>query len=413
MACEGFAWINQEAAVEGWLASFDGTGGTLILEFGLDTLGGGLVAEGFTISPLILYDDLADVITFFDVPPGEYTFTAYNGNGCSTTHTIVLGFGFSGPFGVWAVPGIRYIEAPDDPADVVVSRTLLPGFPPSHPIAVADPILAQGTYPEVAIRATNRNDAATFDIAAYCRARLVSTREPQPVDPSGRLWAAQLGVSNATAYLLDSGLNSSQLNGYLSAYLLSPFRTLLPYWGATWQYRTYYLQYLPTPAQLTIKMIDVEDTIEVSLELGGPPTSLATVSMPCPTYPLPICWLSPEGGEGFWIFSAKHTYGLTVGEGVSFYDAADTERLLSRGDVRDVVSVESGYLPNPALYDGLRTLFYTPQAWAYVGDYTLDTGEWLPIIIEGGERTDYRSGEKQRQATVRFRFADPIPVQGS
>jgi hypothetical protein len=417
MACDGFVWKNQDAAVAGWLASFDGATGTLVLEFGVDPDGGEIGAAGFVISPAITIDSVAPpLVTFLNVPPGEYLFTGYSANGCPADGLINLGFGIRyAPIGAWAkTTTVPYFEAPDDPADAVVSRTLRPGFPPTHPIAIADPSLTQGTYPTVDLRATNRGGGGLFDIATYCRARLVSTREPQPEDPSGRLWAARLGFGNATDYFLDSGLSLNQLLGLANGpYLLSPFRALLPYWGAVWGYRTYYLQYQHTYELYTIRMIDVDNTIEVSFEDGSDSTSIPTVSMPCPTYPLPICWLSPEGGEGFWIFSARHTYSLSVDEGETYFDVNNTERILSRGDVRDVVSVESGYLPDPALYEGLRTIYSTPQAWAYVGNYTTAEGEWRPIIIEGGEYVDYRSGEKQRQVALRFRFADPIPIQGS
>ncbi|WP_324671047.1 hypothetical protein [Hymenobacter sp. GOD-10R] len=149
-----------------------------------------------------------------------------------------------------------------------------------------------------------------------------------------------------------------------------------------------------------------EGTLEAVTESE---TGLARSGLPCPSNPLPVRWLSPEGGFGYWVFAGQPRYSDEVGEAQLYTEAVTAEqRISSRAPSRRRVEASSGLFTGKELLLGLRTLRFSPQAW-YQPD---PEGPWVPITLGSGSFPLYREGVRKYEFSINFTEAAAVAVQG-
>ncbi len=134
------------------------------------------------------------------------------------------------------------------------------------------------------------------------------------------------------------------------------------------------------------------------------------VSLSCPPNPLPVAWLNPLGGFDFWVFQGKPQLGDDVAEGQTYTEPASGQRRYSDpGEARQTIKASSGPFRGDDLLAGLRTLWRSTQAWYQPGGP--DT-EWIPILVERGQRDVGRIGVARQEVPISFQVAAPEWAQG-
>jgi hypothetical protein len=128
-----------------------------------------------------------------------------------------------------------------------------------------------------------------------------------------------------------------------------------------------------------------------------------------PSNPLPVAWLNPWGAWDFWVFQNRPTLGDDVSEGQTFTEATTAQRRYSDpGAAYETFKASSGVFRGDDLLAGLRTLWRSPQAWVQL----VPGGEWLPIVVERGQREVGRMGVLKNEVTVSFSLALAEFAQG-
>ncbi|RPD45821.1 hypothetical protein DNI29_16865 [Hymenobacter sediminis] len=211
--------------------------------------------------------------------------------------------------GLWAPGGIPVTVSPQaEEAPAFVEADLYAGFPEGHPLAANRPL----TFVS-AVRATVApSGVATLNLAPYLRSEVgallssgsrrldLNSLTAQTEDVYVGYQLTMGGQIIAQGYALNSVLSTEQLVAYVAGRKLSPFGNVLPLWPG-YEYQVSRLR-----ADFTVEAVK-----------GGPGLSGggAYIYMPCPRYGLPVAWLSPEGGFGYWVFSGQPVHGDEVGEG--------------------------------------------------------------------------------------------------
>ncbi|MBO2010876.1 hypothetical protein [Hymenobacter negativus] len=133
------------------------------------------------------------------------------------------------------------------------------------------------------------------------------------------------------------------------------------------------------------------------------------VVLPCPLNPLPVAWLAPGGGYGYWVFSGKPAVSDEVEDGQFFNEASTGEKRYSeRGASRTAITASSGPFAGEALLAGLRTLARSPQVWYQP---VLD-GPWVPVTLDSGSFAAGRLGVRRKEISITFTEAAPAFSQG-
>lgn len=311
--------------------------------------------------------------------------------------------------GVWSPEGVPVVVRPATlPAPAYLAANLYAGFPVGHSLADVRPLVYIAT-----VRATvNPRGLATFDLAPYLQAEMGALQD----DGSRRLdlnsFTAQTndlyvgfrleleGKGIASGYAVNSVLREQELEDIrVGEDPLWPFGVTFPVWPG--------FDYLLTKlnSDRTNRLGELQTT---------PPESGADegriIYMKCPSNPLPVAWLSPEGGFGYWVFSGNHSYGDEVGEGAPYTEAGTHElRYSSRAPSRETIEASTGLYSDRALVEGLRTLRRGVQAWYQPGG---PGTTWIPVFLKGGTFPAYREGRRRYEATVQFTEARPQYVQG-
>jgi hypothetical protein len=132
--------------------------------------------------------------------------------------------------------------------------------------------------------------------------------------------------------------------------------------------------------------------------------------LPCPPNPLPVRWLAPGGGYGHWVFQGRPVLGDSVGEGQAYREASSgQQRYSDPGDAYQTYKASSGVFKGESLLAGLRTLWRSPQAWVQLEP----GGEWLPIVLPRGDRSEIaRIGVRRQELVLNFSLAAPEWAQG-
>jgi hypothetical protein len=175
---------------------------------------------------------------------------------------------------------------------------------------------------------------------------------------------------------------------------LTPFAPLLPIWPGFDDYRIAFL------ANYNMgKFGELLDEAAMWFD---------TYRMPCPSNPLPVAWLAPEG-FGFWVFQGRPQLGDDVSDGQTYTEPSSGERRYSDpGEARQTVKASSGAFAGNDLLRGLRTLWRSPQVW-YQPD---PEGEWIAVVVERGQRDVGRMGVRRQELQISFTHAAPEVAQG-
>ncbi|GGG34153.1 hypothetical protein [Hymenobacter glacieicola] len=300
---------------------------------------------------------------------------------------------------LWAPEGIPVTAEPAGPdAPAFVAADLYAGFPAGHPLAADRPL----TF-VAALRATVApSGVAMFNLAPYLRSEvgaLLPSGSRRLDYNSATALTEDLyvgysltrgGVTLARGYALNGVLSEQQLSAWPAGRPLTPFGGVVPVWPG---------YSFASPQRTATGVVPVEPSA----------SGQRLVHLPCPRYGLPVVWLSPEGGYGYWVFSGQPAYGDDVGEGQPYIEAGTQElRYSSRAASRATVEAYSGVFSERAFVEGLRTLRRAVQAW-----YQPEAdGPWVPIVLKGGAFPAYREGRRRYEATVQFSEAKAIAVQG-
>lgn len=312
--------------------------------------------------------------------------------------------------GVWSPDGVPVWHRPAAvPSVAFASADLYAGYPAGHSLHSVRPLAYVAT-----VRTTvEPSGLARFDLAPYLRAELgalqadgsrrldlnSSTAQTDDLYVGFRLEIEGRGV--ASGYAVNSVLSEFRLEELRSGQdPLWPFGKTMPRWGLVFDY--------------TVSCL-VNDTsgrlgkVVVARPEADPDNDWREVQLPCPANALPVAWLSPEGGFGFWVFRGNHAYGDEIGEGAPYTEAGTQElRYSSRAASRETVEAYSGVFSDRDLVEGLRTLRRAVQAWYR----PQPGGPWVPIVLQGGTFPAYREGRRRYEMTIQFTEAEPQYTQG-
>ena len=208
------------------------------------------------------------------------------------------------------------------------------------------------------------------------------------------------GQSLAHGYAVNSAAEAAELEAGLTRWPLSPFGLSLP----TWPGYAYDVSVLST--DVTGRL----GRVELVAHEADVDSAWVNVAMSCPRNGLPVAWLAPEGGYGYFVFAGFHLRGDSVAEGQAYTEAGTGQtRLSSREGSRRTLEAYTGPFAQQSLAEGLRTLRRAVQAWYQPeGPGTA----WVPIVLKGGSFPAYRVGRNRYEASIQFTEAIPQYVQG-
>ncbi|MDO7888164.1 hypothetical protein [Hymenobacter cheonanensis] len=303
----------------------------------------------------------------------------------------------------WGPSGVA-VAVPALPGQVkaYTEANLFIGFRPGHPLAADRPL-----GPPLKLRATvGPQGFAVFRLGPYLQRALGASdgAAGYRLDlNSPTAFTADLYVGyelrRPTGELLEHGyaLNSAVPDAALLPQVLSPFAGAVPVWPGFDSY------------QIAVKVTDGTPYGRGVL-ISGPASDFDLLTLPCPTNPLPVAWLAPGGGYGYWVFQGRPVLSDDVGEGQNFTEASSGERRWSqRGEAHGTITASSGVFNGPQFGEGLRTLWASPQVW-YMPDVA--GGEWVPVTLDGGSFPVRRLGLARTEVTLKFIEARPHYVQG-
>jgi hypothetical protein len=367
---------------------------------------------------------------FADIPPGSYTVRATAGSEVVTSSVTVLAYsapatGCTDEYAdnydptatagdnsctytprwrsAWGPEGVAVrVSAVAGQAEGYLTAELRIGFRPGHELAPARPL-----GEPLRLHATVGPDGyATFCLAPYLWPTLGAE------DGAGG-YRLDLNSLTATTTDLFTGYELRRTTGELLEHgyalnaavpdaqlltgpdnILSPFAGRLPVWPG-FEYNAAYLN------QRNVGRFGLID--------AGPVLDLDYVLQPCPPNPLPVAWLAPGGGYGYWVFSGRPQLADEVGESQGFTEAATGERRWSqRGESRGTITASSGVFSGPLFGEGLRTLWASPQVWYQ----PVMGGEWVPVTLGGGQFPVRRMGLPRTEFSLTFTEAVPHYAQG-
>jgi hypothetical protein len=326
----------------------------------------------------------------------NYDTTATSGGAASCTYAPRWRSAW-GPAGV----AVRVPALPGQTAAYVVAELRI-GFRPGHPLDATRPL-----GEPVKLRATVGPDGyATFRLAPYLWPALGS-------DDGAGGYRLDLNSPTATTTDLFTGYELRRTTGELLEHgyalnaavpdaqlLTGPDNPLSPFAGSlpVWPGLEYDVAYLSQREMGRFGAID-----------AGPVLDLDYLLQPCPAHPVPVMWLAPGGGYGYWIFGGRPQIGDQVGESQGFTEPATGERRWSqRGETRGTITASSGVFNGAVFGEGLRTLWASPQVWYQ----PQPGGEWVAVTLEGGSYPVRRLGLPRTEFSLSFTVSTPQYAQG-
>jgi hypothetical protein len=135
-------------------------------------------------------------------------------------------------------------------------------------------------------------------------------------------------------------------------------------------------------------------------------TNVATVAVASSDWPCPVrqfVWLHPSGAWAWGFFSGRHEHGDETGDGALVRRAGGVEKYVSRGDVRNRLSVYSDKV-DFATYQVLRTVRTSVQVYE-----RLPSGLYVPVVVEAGSYPGYKETDKTFEVNFTVRY--PIQVR--
>ena len=303
----------------------------------------------------------------------------------------------------WGPQGVA-VRVPALPGQVQAFTTakLRIGFRPGHSLAADRPL-----GEPLVLRATVGPDGyATFWLAPYLWPAL-GAEDGQggyrldlnsPTATTSDLFTGY-ELRRVTGELLEHGyaLNAAVPDAQLLTgpdHVLSPFAGRLPVWPG-FEYNAAYL--------------NRRDLGQYGIIDAGPVLDLEYLLQPCPANPVPVAWLAPGGGFGYWVFAGRPQLGDEVGESQAFTEPATGQRRYSqRGEARGTITASSGVFNGPTFGEGLRTLWASPQVWYQ----PVLGGEWVAVTLEGGSFPVRRMGLARTEVSITLTHAVPHFSQG-
>ncbi|UOQ53063.1 hypothetical protein [Hymenobacter cellulosivorans] len=296
----------------------------------------------------------------------------------------------------------------DEVATTYVTAELYAGLIPGHPHEADRPLVFVTT-----LRATisPRTAVARFDVAPYLRplmgalgsdgVRRLDINSPTAFsDDLYTYYRLKVGAKTIeSGYVLNAALADLSLHT-TSPVPLTPFGKMLPFWPG-YSFPLSVLNFTGLGRYAFVTEVDPGEYEELGVH---------GVFMPCPTHGLPVRWVSPEGGYGYWVFAGKHQYGDDISDGATYTEAGTGEqRYSSPGVARRTVQVSTGPFRGRELVEGLRTLRRSPQVWYQPGGVG---SEWVPVVVNRGAFPAYREGQTRYEFSVSFTEAAPQYTQG-
>jgi hypothetical protein len=304
----------------------------------------------------------------------------------------------------WARGNMPVVVAavPTDPSAYIVAELRI-GFRPGHPLhdfrPLGEPIKLRATigpdgYAVFRLGPLLRPALGTTDgLGGYRLDLNSSTATTSDLYVGYELRRAGSGELLEHGYALNAAVPDEQIAD--TGELLSPFAERIPVWP-----NFHFEQPLLGRTGIQYKYGQLTER---------EPGFGEYILLPCPSNPLPVAWLAPGGGFGYWVFQGKPQLGDEVGDGQTFTEATTGERRYSdRGETRRTVQASSGVFKGPDLMNGLRTLWASPQVW-YKPE--LD-GDWVPVTLSSGSFPAGRTGVLRQEVSVTFTEAQPQTVQG-
>jgi len=311
---------------------------------------------------------------------------------------------------VWGPAGMAVrVPAVAGQTTAYIAAELRIGFRAGHPLADARPL-----GEPLALRATVGPDGyATFRLAPYLWPALGSDDgagrrlDLNAPDSFGSALFTGYELRRTTAgellehgYALNAAVPDAQLITRLDAdgnsLPLSPFTQALPVWPGFDDYQVA----LVSPGAKGFDSVGSSTPDDFGLP---------TYRLPCPANPVPVAWLAPGGGFGYWVFSGRPQLSDEVGESQGFTEALSGERRWSqRGESRGTITASSGVFNGTIFGEGLRTLWASPQVWYQ----PQPGGVWVPVTLEGGSFPVRRVGLARTEVSLTFTEAVPHYAQG-
>lgn len=307
---------------------------------------------------------------------------------------------------LWPSLEVPVVLPTDSALPPFVRLDLYAGRPVGHPEEGSRPLAFV-----TSLRATvaPRTGVATVDVAPYLRTLLGALQS----DGSRRLDLNSLEAFGSDLYTyfrlklgdrtMQSGyvLNAAPLDftPHLAGVPLTPFGLRIPAWPG-----------FSEPMALLITSENGRFGYVVGTEdWSNEDADVLPVFMPCPQNPVPVRWLSPEGGYGHWVFSGRPIVGDTIGEGQTYQEAGTAEtRYSDAGQARRTLQLSTGVFGGRNLVEGLRTLRRAVQVW-----YQPEVGgAWVPVTLPRGSWPAYRVGQPRYEFSVTMTEAAPQYVQG-
>lgn len=122
-----------------------------------------------------------------------------------------------------------------------------------------------------------------------------------------------------------------------------------------------------------------------------------------------LVWLNREGGWSYFYFTGKTTYDVTIPDGKTWING-NTIRYFDRAKVYKGELLTTGSIPQDAL-DLMESLKYSVQV--YKIDYSdSDFVKHIPVLVQDGDYTKRKTGEKIFDVAVKIIYADEIVIQG-
>lgn len=122
-----------------------------------------------------------------------------------------------------------------------------------------------------------------------------------------------------------------------------------------------------------------------------------------------VTWLTREGGWANYTFTGKRTFEVTIPEAKTYKNADYIIRNNSRSGVYTGELV-AAYVKTQAELDLIESLKYSVQAYAVTQS---DTGAnvYTPILVQDGDFTKRKTGEKRWDVSVKFIYATELQIQ--
>ena len=122
-----------------------------------------------------------------------------------------------------------------------------------------------------------------------------------------------------------------------------------------------------------------------------------------------LAWLNREGGWSYFYFTGKTTYSVTIPEGKTWI-RDNVIRYFDRSKVYRGELLTTDSIPQDAL-DLIESLKYSVQV--YKVDFSdIQFIKLIPVLLEDGDYTKRKTGEKIFDVSVKIIYAEEVVIQG-